>query len=277
MGSALSSEVLAAFVQNVAEMEKQALNPPGGKRLFGRAISHLGEHAKGFIGDLQEAGRRAFAPFSYGLPKGWEESALRTSRKEMSGEAIRKAKAALEKPRKGFIGRHIPENILPRWFGREGAHTYQNINKPVPLGDIITGKKGDSRVRRIAEELSRRGWTGKGNITKYLPVGTKGMTGVFTAAEIPGVVTAPEATPTGEGSKVEKGLGLVGGLGGMIAGTGVGMLPGLALYSAGHYAGGKAGRILDRLRAGGSLSEAVGAPSPEEATEQISKIRKYYG
>jgi hypothetical protein len=103
------------------------------------------------------------------------------------------------------------------------------------------------------------------------------MVGFPLAFDIPAVVNAPEATRTGEGGAVERGLGAALGTAGMIGGVGTGFLPGLALWYAGHKIGGGAGRLIDRMRAGATVPEAVMAPSPEEAQSQLQNIARYYG
>jgi hypothetical protein len=89
--------------------------------------------------------------------------------------------------------------------------------------------------------------------------------------------TKEKPTETGEGGAAEKLLGEVGGTGGFLAGmASKRMLPGFALMAGGQYLGGKAGRVIDRLRGGASVGTAVSAPSPEEATSQLENIQRYY-
>jgi hypothetical protein len=134
-----------------------------------------------------------------------------------------------------------------------------------------------SGTRGVAEELSRSGYTGSGKITKYLPIGQKTVLPAFSAMAIPDIVNAPKSTPTSEGGAVERGLGEAASLGGMIFTGGMGIVPGLGgMYLAGK-AGGRIGRVIDRLRAGGNLDQATMAPSPEEATQQLERIQKHYG
>lgn len=168
---------------------------------------------------------------------------------------------------------------IPRWVGREGTHRFKEVGEAVPLTEILRGTAAPdtNRLKTLAEELSRRGWTGKGEVTKYLPVGTKGMIAGFSGASIPGIVDAPKATPTGEGAALERLMREVGSTGGMIAGTGVGFVPGMALWGLSEYGGKRLGRILDRYRAGASLPQAVMAPSPQEAAKQLQTIQQYYG
>ena len=138
---------------------------------------------------------------------------------------------------------------------------------------------GDIVVTRTAKRLGQSGWTGQGKITKYMPVGQKGMMAGMGAMSVPSVIEAAKKKPTatGEGGIGEVGLREALGLGGMIAGTGLGMLPAIGLYGAGSYLGGKAGRVIDRLRGGADVSTAVNAPSRTEAQNQLANIQRYYG
>jgi hypothetical protein len=193
------------------------------------------------------------------------------------------AEATAKAPRKGVWKYLLPEKVVPRTAFREGAFMSKNVGSAIPFEDIVRGVgkakrlTGPQRFRMMAEEAARRGWTGKGEMTKYLPLGSKGMVAGFTASQIPGIVDAPAPTRTGEGSTLERGLGELGSVGGMIAGTGVGFVPGMALWGLGQYAGSRAGRVLDRLRAGAGLGEAVSAPSPQQAQQQLQTIQRYYG
>jgi len=138
----------------------------------------------------------------------------------------------------------------------------------------------DNKVQRAAKHLGQKGWTGKGKFTKYLPVGQKGLTvGLTGGFAAPAIADAAKKTvsPTGEGGLGEVGLGEALGLGGMVMGTGLGLAPAIGLYSAGSYLGGKAGRIIDRLRGGADVGTAVNAPSRREAEEQLANIQRYHG
>ena len=201
--------------------------------------------------DFGTAAKRVANPLE-GIPAGW--NAMRP--KIDPREAARIA----EKSTKG--------GWLSRTFG-EGSQKHL-LNRPQSIRDAV----GQGQ---LADELSRRGWTGRGKVTKYLPMGQKGLTASFAASAIPGVAAAPKATPTGEGGRYERMMSEVGGTGGFVMGGGVGMLPAMGLATGGSWAGGKFGRILDRLRGGANIVQAVEAPSPTEAARQMSKVRKYYG
>jgi len=169
------------------------------------------------------------------------------------------------------------------WLGKPGEHlkgalgtSRQDLLQTMRGTTAEAAKKG--RLRATAEELSRRGWTGQGARTKYLPVGDKGQIALMTAPAAPEVVKAmrKEPTATGEGAGAESGLGELGGLAGWVAGSGLG-LPGMAMWYGGQKAGEYAGRAIDRLRGGASLGTALAAPSRREAIQQLSNIRRFHG
>lgn len=76
---------------------------------------------------------------------------------------------------------------------------------------------------QLAEELSRRGWTGRGGVTKYMPVGGKSWTAGFGAGLLPGAVGAKD--PYGEGKGRFQRLGEHAGTqAGFVAGLPTGLL-----------------------------------------------------
>lgn len=183
---------------------------------------------------------------------------LRTSR-----EAAAAAKAGREVQRPG---------LLSRVFG-EGGQTHL-LEGGRPLSEVYRSP------RALAEELSRRGWTGAGALTKYVPLGQKSMIAGFGSSAVPGMVRAaqgPAVGPTGEGGPWERGLGELGGTAGWIAGAPLGFLGGTGLWLGGERAGSGLGRIIDRLRSGADVSTALTAPSPTEAAEQMSEVARHYG
>lgn len=244
MGVTITPEMMSAFAD---ELEKTAF--------LGKIHGWLGKARKAVIpgpGSLTALAKRLEHPIE-GLQEGWRHMTPRL-RLRTDPKGWREAAPHLRK--------HVHDNI--RLFGREGTL-------------YGTGAKGvNNRVKATAEELSRRGWTGEGGITKYVPIGGKSITTGFALSGIPSVVNAQKATPTGEGGALEHGIGETAGNLGFVLGSGLHPVIGLGTMMAGQYAGEKAGRILDRLRSGANLRTAVGAPSPTEAQEQISNIQKYY-
>jgi hypothetical protein len=243
----------AGVADTAAALGKRVLGLP--KSLGGMAVRSLRKAPEGLLSGGEEFGRRLFNP-RRGLQEGWVD---------MSGLASRKRQ--LEGM---FKDMRTPDVIT------EYAHKSKHLAPEANVGLREAWRQG--KLKGVAEQLSRGGWTGEGQITKYLPVGGKGMVTGFGAAEIPGIVNAQAASPTGEGARLERLGGLLGGSAGWIAGSGkMGVLPSMALWYAGSKAGTKAGRVADRLRAGGTVGQALTAPSPEEARAQLSKIYQTYG
>jgi hypothetical protein len=147
------------------------------------------------------------------------------------------------------------------------------------LGGILSNQSGRGRVVEGAEALSRGGWTGQGKVTKYLPVGMKSWAVLPAAMAVPDIAQAArqKPTPTGEGGAGELAGKLLGSTGSFIAGSRLGVVPGMAAMMLGEHVGGRAGRIVDRLRGGANLRTAVSAPSPQEAAGQMETIQRYYG
>jgi hypothetical protein len=276
VGDPLNTQMLEAFADELSKMadwRSSALKGLGaaGRRIItapgnlGRSIikapGSIGKSLSKVPGEFQELGNRFLDPVK-GLSRGWAENSPTQSLKVLKGPELHK----LRKELKG-AGSHF-----------QGEKAYREES----LGNILKGTtKGvqeGGRLRATAEELSRRGWTGQGNASKYLPVGSKGLTvGLPLALSAPDVLHAPSTTPTGEGGAFETGLGEALGTGGFITAGRLGMLPGMAAYLGARHVGGGLGRVIDRLRGGASLGTAVRAPSPTEATEQLENVQRYYG
>jgi len=264
MDHPLDDTVLSGFFEETESISKTANKA----KLVGKLKGIFrGKAAKGGAGGLQELAHRVQHPFE-GMARGWRSMAPMAdprTKKELVSELARTAH-----------GTRTPWYKLPALRLQSASHLQQPAG--TPLMSIIRGEQGPGRVKALAEELSRRGWTGKTRATKYLPVGEKGMFTGFTAGAIPSIVGAKEPTPTGEGGTIERLLGETGGAAGWLLGTGTGgMLAPMALWYGLHRGGSAAGRILDRMRAGASLQQAAEAPTPEEAGEQLGTIAKYYG
>lgn len=275
MGDALRPEVIEAFFSELDSMEKEAgarelfakfVQP---KKLKGFAKSLTSLPGKGWQGLKEETGKfvKHLNPF-YSIPAGWKhmtpaanEELLRKVRQAAHGvEGVgRGAAEEAMKPSRG-------PGLLKRYFGEAG------------MGHMLGTSPEAGRVQALAEELSRRGWTGQGAVTKYLPLGGKTVALGFGASAVPGVYRAAttERHPLGEGGPWEKGLEGAADTAAWFMGAPLG-LSGLPIYFAAPAIGRGAGRIIDRLRAGASPRAAVSAPSPEEAAEQMQAIQRYYG
>jgi len=266
----MNERTLQAFLDELEGMEKDAfLGTIGrGARSAGRWVASrpgaLAGWAKKQPGEFVEAGKRMLHPIK-STKAGWRSM---TPAKEL--EHLRATKAPLSKIEeytKG-MGKHITEGPTA----------------------------GAGRIQRAAEALSRRGWTGKGRATKYIPGWSqKGLYAGFgglSAAEI-ARAAKKDPTRTGEGGLFETGLGEGLGTAAFIAGTGgLGILPATAMWLAAQKGGSSAGRIIDRLRGGANIETAARAPSPTEANQMIQNLesqspeeqqktidmlRRYYG
>lgn len=241
---------------------------------------------------LEEAAKRVVRPLA-GMRKGWTELSPRAksiARATQQGTTLEKltpeVTQGLKRSREAFelSGGALPETLKARKAEYDAAkklysETFGGAGRHLAAPSATLGEAWRGRgAKGIAEELSRRGWTGSGNVSKYLPsTGKSLMLGFPLAFDVPGVLNAPAPTRTGEGAGFERGLGAALGTAGMIAGVGTGLVPGTLLWYAANKAGSKAGRVIDRLRAGASIPEAVMAPSPEEAQSQLQNIATYYG
>ena len=171
----------------------------------------------------------------------------------------------------------------PGWFGIKPGEHLKGQGKS--LTGILRGsepgaKAMGEKARMGAEELSRRGWTGRGKYTKYLPVGAKsGLVGWTLPFAAPDIREAygKKTGPTGEGGMGETIGSHLGGLGGFAMSGGLGLPSMLGLSVLGSGVGGRLGKIVDRLRGGASLPTAAMAPSPTEAAGNLEDIQRYYG
>jgi hypothetical protein len=268
VGDQLNAAMLESFsdeLQKIAEGEllrrvgsfltnKVLRNPT---KLSLSAVGKVGRGTKGLFRGGEEAAKRFASPIK-GLREGWRHSSplpgIEQRAKEMGFKGVKDATQALKTtdPAK-----------YKKLLGGGGEH-------------LLGTAPGTGKTQALAEELSRRGWTGTGKLTKYLPVGNKGLTVGFAGMGIPSIVKSEKATPTGEGGALERGLGELGSAGGMILGTGLGMAPAMGLWYGAQQAGSRIGRILDRVRSGAKVRDAVSAPSPTEAADQLDSIQKYY-
>jgi len=280
----MNSASMLSFTERVIELHRGRLHEmskEAGARLrlaknIPEAAGWLSRKSPALFGGADEMFRRLTNPI-YGLKAGWKE--LNPRADLLNPKKLKEMKSAINAPR----------TLNPMTWLKPGEHMTEFKKTKISPTQILKGKfegphassmqkqlKERGRLPMLAEEMSRRGWTGKGSVTKYLPVGGKSMITGFSAQAIPQIVNAPQASRTGEGGALEEGMGGLGSAAGMIAGMGGGLVPGTALWYAMDKGGRKTGRILDRLRSGASLGEAVKAPSPSEAADQLSNIQQYY-
>ena len=280
----MSSLSMPSFTERVIELQRgrlQEMSKEAVTRLrlaknAPEAMGWLAKKSPALFGGADEMLRRMLNPI-HGLKAGWKELTPRTDL--LNPKKLKEMRSAIKAPR----------TWNPLTWLKPGEHMTEYQKTKISPTQILKGEfKGPhaskmqnqlnerGRMRMMAEEMSRRGWTGKGSVTKYLPVGGKSLMTGFSAQAIPQIVNAPKASRTGEGGALEEGLGGLGSAVGMVAGMGGGLVPGTAMWYAMDKGGRKAGRVLDRLRSGASMSEAVKAPSPSEAADQLSNIQQYY-
>ena len=280
----MNSLSMPSFTERVIELHRSRLSEmskEAGARLrlaknIPEAAAWLSKKSPALFGGADEMFRRLTNPI-YGLKAGWKELTPRADL--LNPKKLKEMKSAIK----------APQTWNPMTWLKPGKHMTEYQKTKISPTQIIKGQfkgphasamqaklKERGRIPMLAEELSRRGWTGKGGVTKYLPVGGKSMITGFSAQAIPQIVNAPPPSRTGEGGALEEGLGGLGSAAGMVAGMGGGLVPGTALWYAMDKGGRKAGRVLDRLRSGATMGEAVNAPSPSEAASQLANVQQYY-
>lgn len=218
----------ASFASFADELEKIA------------AVPRPGMIAKGLAGLRRAGGDTVSSIKDYG--KGWGTTLDRTKRIGRGGltegwnaMAPQRTPAMMDKIRKTEMGNSR--------FWTTGSHLRRD-----PQG-FRRSIEQSGPVKGVAEELSRRGWTGQGNITKYVPLGEKGLGAGFAgigAKDVYNAATDPTAREYGGPGEIamsELGAALPWILS---AGAGGGML----FPVAGMIGGGMLGRKLDKAREG---------------------------
>jgi len=280
MGNALNDITLAAFLD---ELEKDAAfvdilpklrglvtKLPGLPKTMGAAAARFAKGTGEFVGNPLTIGE-GFAHPLRRMKAGWEAMTPTRGLQEALGGAAAK---------QGVELRTLSPQALKEFALKEKVVSPGVLGRGGHLLEPQQGLKGAWRsggYKGLMEEMSRQGWTGQSRATKYIPWGQKALVPAFSAMEIPGIVNAPKPTQTGEGGALEKGLGALGSGAGWVFGSGMGFAPAMVGWGALNYAGGRLGRILDRMRAGAPMRKAISAPSPTEAAGQLADIQKYYG
>ena len=230
MGQHLNT-TLAAFAD---ELEKIALPTPG---LVARGVGALQRTGGSIAKSLGEYGA------------GWKTTANRASRIGRGGLTEGFNAMAVKKTPE------LASKVKDRGLWTTGSHL---LGDSKSLGDAAyhgavgarvsgAGAVGQARgkIRGVAEELSRRGWTGQGNITKYMPVGQKGMLAGFPALSAPAALKAAR-DPNAPESASSIALGELGYA--LPAVLTAGASGGLALPVAGYMGATALGRKLDAMR-----------------------------
>lgn len=217
--------------------------------ILGRVAKHVSS-ALAKSPNIKELGKRVLNP-----TRGWTAMTPAKALKE-APELVPHLTEALAKqtPEAGFLRRTF------------GAGKHLEATSPGSPWQIASGKaalpENAGRVKSVAEELSRRGWTGAGRVTKYIPLGDKGQIALGTAAAAPSLVAAAKDPEQGRLGEQLAGTAAGTGLGILTAGTG---LPGLATSIGGALVAGRFGSRLDAARAqrrSAKLEELRGGPVP---------------
>lgn len=227
MGNSLMElDKIAGIFPRVLEFAKRFGSPLKGIQRGWEAHSPVGLMRQG--GDMGEGLRAAISRTQAA------EKAIHTSSKipaiDLSGAPI-----------KGLFKRDVvyDASSIP---GKVRAHLASNIRAGshlAPDHQVAPGVKG------LAERASRSGWTGEGKLTKYLPVGQKGMLLSGTLASMPGIVDAMRYGPSEYGGGVgEQALSLAGFT---VPAVMAGGMPtaSFVIPLLGGFAGGRLGKALD--------------------------------
>lgn len=295
MGDSLSYETLASFYDELEKIagpmdavrgaakavwSKVRQNPVAASQ---KVMRHAATKAVPGEQGLQEAGRRLSKPLS-GMTEGWRMSspvyAAKSRAQRMGYSNVDDAIQGLHGKATANADELIRHNKLKPEMRQSfiDAEHKRSVDRLRGGGEHIFNPDPNAGVvKRTAERLSRAGWTGAGKRTKYLPVGMKTWVAAPPALAVPGIVNAPKPGPTSEGGGIERGLGELGMVGGLLMGTGLKFLPATALTLGAGYVGSRLGRVLDRVRGGANAQQALMAPSPEQAASQLQDIQKYYG
>jgi hypothetical protein len=188
MGNSLSADILRAFrneiEQDDPEFEKNAVKFKALREVATRLGSPMEGMRKGWsmlspTKLMREGGR---------MGEGLSEATARTTAARTALEG-RKAVGAEHggKAIKGFFTRKPVVYRGDTMLGRARAHAATKLRAGEHLAP---GAKVAPGIKGRAEGLSRSGWTGEGAVTKYLPVGQKGMTAAGAAMSAPGVYDA---------------------------------------------------------------------------------------
>ena len=145
----------------------------------------------------------------------------------------------------------------PTWLGGTGARSkVRKLEREA--GQAYLGEQGQKLQdvyqdpKALAEELSRRGWTGTGATTRYLPVGEKSLMTGFGLGFLPGAVSSEDPMGTGRGRSERFGEHLGQNIG-FVAGAPAGLIGGLAAGSLAGKGLGTLGKGVDWM--GGSRTK----------------------
>lgn len=196
-----------AFFQELTllEMQKEAWNPMPAVQGAWTAAKGLGQYA---INNPGQAAAQA---------GGW----LKKVTLDSAGQGFKRIGEFVSNPgqtlRTGW--RNLTPINNPELLSKlpSGHHIgmSQNVFDAIKSYRLAANPGLQTHLQNTAESLSRRGWTGQGNLTKYLPVGAKGMLAVGA------VPTAIGMAGVARGGSAEDAFGGAAGTVGAVAGTGL--------------------------------------------------------
>lgn len=226
MGNGIDPRILQAFGEELGGLEKEAR---WGN--IGRLASRIRHPIQGM-----KQGWKAMTPSKLLASGGKEGTALQKTLD------LRAAQIAAGKQATGIRGAGKKlKGLYAKNLGA-GQHLQPIRTGAGPNAAIVSGVNRGKGVKGLAENLSRRGWTGEGRLTKYVPLGGKGQTALWAGMAAPGMYRAATGDTSGGGFLQHSGSGVGWGLGGALtAGLGMpGAVAGMAAGIGGEYLGRKA-------------------------------------
>jgi hypothetical protein len=187
-----------------------------------RGVHHTGENVARMLKDPRSTMSRAWATQggTYSVKPiagGKYDAAMRSGAQNVKGGYDDAMTAAQQ-----------PGALSKMWHGSQEAavkartqgvqnkykHLVDQQGNVIAPGQAFLGSEAGlkNQIPAIFGELSRRGWTGQGRVTKYLPVGGKGISAAFAGMSAPTIYRAA----TGEGSvsdaagEIGSNLGFIG-------------------------------------------------------------------
>ena len=273
---ALSPERLDAFtdelsktagVELVGKLGRFMTNQVGG---VGRGVMSAGELlVPGRTGKVLSRGWAQFEPLEQRTHQmlqklrqsgtSWEEFAAKNQlpkdpREAMRLQILEESRAAQQKlPGMEAAAAESGGRLRgrPRMLGGTGGNAeLKRVRSAASTGHLTQESQPLAQVWRdpkaLAEELFRRGWTGQGATTKYLPVGGKSWTAGFGVGLLPGAVGKEDPYGQGRGRFERTGEHL-GTQVGFVAGLPASLLGSVAASELGRRGMGGVGKGLDRL------------------------------
>lgn len=202
LGRAAAGSAVGAGVGALADSEDRKRGALRGAVIGGAGAAAVPMALKGVHDVGKGTAKFVTRPF-HTLREGWESMGRTYTPKQLAkSEHLRERGAEQTKTLKEKLEKG--PGFFKRLFGATPESQQANVSHlisptgeavaPKGFGEAYRGATGQGvfggRVKAVAEEASRRGWTGQGRITKYMPVGQKGFTAAFTGLSAPVVYRA---------------------------------------------------------------------------------------